>query len=82
MTTDDDKQTAAQRASAIHGVADDLDDIQSELPNAFDAPLERIERSFREAADAAAHGVDEEHAIRFFMFDNIGLNPDGGTDDD
>ena len=74
--------TAAQRALAIHEVADELDDIQSELPDAFDAPLERVERSLREGADAAARGFDEEHAIRFLMFDNIGLNADGGSDDD
>ena len=74
--------TAAQRALAIHEVADELDDIQGELPEAFDAPLERVERSLREAADAAARGFGEEHAIRFLMFDNIGLSPDGGTDDE
>ena len=73
---DGDVQTAALRALAIHEVADELDEIQSDLPEAFDEPLERIERSLREAADAARLGIDEEHAIRFLMFDNIGLSPD------
>jgi len=72
--------TAAQRALAIHEVADELDEIQSDLPEAFNAPLERVETSLREAADAARLGIGEEHAIRFLMFDNIGLN--GGSDDE
>jgi len=72
----DGGQTPQQHAHAIHEVADELDEIQSDLPEAFDEPLERVERSLREAADAARLGIDEEHAIRFLMFDNIGLSPD------
>jgi len=78
----DGGQTPQQHALAIHEVADELDDIQSDLPDAFEDPLERVETSLREAADAAARGFDEEAPIRFLMFDNIGLVTDGGTDDD
>jgi len=72
--TTPEQTVAAEHAAAIQTVADDLDDLQIDLPDDFHEPLELVEASLREAADAARHGIDEEHAIRFLMFENLGLD--------
>jgi hypothetical protein len=74
IPTQPDQKIAAQRAHAIQALADDLEELRRELPEEFDEPFAVLELALREAADAAARGIDDEHAISWLMFDNIGLD--------
>jgi hypothetical protein len=69
-----EQSLAAQRAHAIQALADDLEELRRELPEEFDEPFAVLELALREAADAVARGIEDEYAIRWLMFDNIGLD--------
>jgi len=69
-----EQNLAEQPARDIQALADDLEELRRELPEEFDEPFAVLELALREAADAVARGIDDEHAIRYLMFDNIGLD--------